>query len=188
MPLCAKRYEITMKPNSLPIESLLSAFILPLVYSRMSGGMSDATLKTFHVPPLQPTVYGESIGLHETDTADLILTLKRGLTVASFEQLQGALGLPKAELAKVVGITERTLARRFKTGHFSAEESERIYRVAKLYDKAKEVLETGEEAALWLKTPKRYLSGRTPLQYADTEVGAQTVERLLGRIEHGVFS
>ena len=32
------------------------------------------------------------------------------------------------------------------------------------------------EAAVWLKTSKRYLAGKTPLQYADTEVGAQLVE------------
>ncbi len=75
-----------------------------------------------------------------------------------------------------------------KTGRFTAFESERLYRIARLADKAKDVLEDSQEASVWLKTSKRYLNGKTPLQYADTEVGAQTVERLLGRIEHGVFS
>ncbi len=150
--------------------------------------MSDVTFKTFPVSSIQPAVYGESIGLHETATGDLIESLKRGLPIKSFEQLRQRLGLTKAELAEVVGITGRTLARRFKAGRFSAEESERIYRIARLFEKAEDVLETAADAALWLKTPKRYLSGKAPLQYADTEVGAQTVERLLGRIEHGVVS
>jgi putative toxin-antitoxin system antitoxin component (TIGR02293 family) len=150
--------------------------------------MGEVTLKTFPVSAIQTAVYGESIGLCQTATGDLIESLKRGLPIESFEQLRQRLGLSKAELAQVVGITERTLARRFKTGRFSAEESERIYRIARLVENAEDVLETAADAALWLKTPKRYLSGKAPLQYADTEVGAQTVERLLGRIEHGVVS
>ncbi|MBW1797126.1 MAG: DUF2384 domain-containing protein, partial [Deltaproteobacteria bacterium] len=36
--------------------------------------------------------------------------------------------------------------------------------------------------------PARALGGKTPLEYADTEPGAQEVDELLGRIEHGVFS
>ncbi len=154
----------------------------------MPGGMDDATLKTFPVSSIQPAVYGESTGLHQIATGDLIKSLKRGLPLRSFEQLRQRLGLSKAELAQVVGIAERTLARRFKAGRFSAEESERIYRIARLFERAQDVLQTPADAAVWLKTPKRYLGGKTPLEYADTEVGAQTVERLLGRIEHGVVT
>jgi len=32
------------------------------------------------------------------------------------------------------------------------------------------------------------LGGETPLEYAETEVGAREVEDLLGRIEYGVYS
>lgn len=66
--------------------------------------------------------------------------------------------------------------------------SERIYRIGRLFERAEDVLKTPADATLWLRTPKRYLSGRAPLQYADSEVGAQAVERFLGRIEHGVVS
>ena len=37
------------------------------------------------------------------------------------------------------------------------------------------------------KEPAWALGDVTPLQYADTELGAQEVEDLLGRIEHGVL-
>ncbi|UCH25439.1 MAG: DUF2384 domain-containing protein [Trueperaceae bacterium] len=150
--------------------------------------MKPADPTPFQPPPVKPLVLGESIGLQQTDTEGLIGALKRGLPAKSFEQLRGVLRLSKAELAEVVGISERTLIRRMNTGRFTAFESERLYRIARLADKAKDVLEDSQEAAVWLKTSKRYLNGKTPLQYADTEVGAQTVERLLGRIEHGVFS
>jgi uncharacterized protein (DUF2384 family) len=49
------------------------------------------------------------------------------------------------------------------------------------------VFEDEETVENWFKTPARGLAGMPPLKYADTELGAQEVERLLIRIEHGVF-
>jgi putative toxin-antitoxin system antitoxin component (TIGR02293 family) len=82
--------------------------------------------------PGKPSVLGESIGLQQQDTEGLIDALKRGLQVKSFEQLRELLELSKAELAEIVGISERTLMRRMKTGRFTTLESERIYRIARL--------------------------------------------------------
>ncbi|MDQ3459226.1 MAG: MbcA/ParS/Xre antitoxin family protein [Deinococcota bacterium] len=45
-----------------------------------------------------------------------------------------------------------------------------------------------ESAADWLRSENLSLGGRTPLEYADTEIGAREVENLLGRIEYGVYS
>jgi uncharacterized protein (DUF2384 family) len=42
-------------------------------------------------------------------------------------------------------------------------------------------------AADWLKTPNRALGVR-PLDLLDTEAGTDAVDRLLTRIEHGVYS
>ncbi len=39
-----------------------------------------------------------------------------------------------------------------------------------------------------LERPLRELGGRAPLQMAATEPGAREVERVLGRIEHGIFA
>jgi putative toxin-antitoxin system antitoxin component (TIGR02293 family) len=70
----------------------------------------------------------------------------------------------------------------------SIQESERLFRLACLYDKAVEVFEDPQMARKWLKEPSWALGDVTPLRYADTELGAQEVEDLLGRIEHGVFT
>lgn len=154
--------------------------------------MADATPNRYRVPPPVsspvPSSFGRNIGVQATDAHGLIGALKSGLPVSAFEKLRSSLDVSKAELATVIGISERTLARRLKAGNFNAEESERIYRVARLLARATEVLESEAEAVGWLKTPKRHLRETTPLLFADTEVGAQTVERLLGRLEHGVFS
>ena len=56
-----------------------------------------------------------------------------------------------------------------------------------IIEKAREVFQTNEDALHWLKSPKIALDNKTPLEYCDTEIGANEVKNLLGRIEHGVF-
>lgn len=131
---------------------------------------------------------GRSIGVGADTTDELIEALKSGLPAESFDRLQEQLDVSARELADVVGIASRTLARRKRSGRFAPDESERVLRIARLYERAAVVLGGEERAQRWLKQPKRALGGRDPLHYADTEPGAREVEDLLGRLEHGVFS
>jgi putative toxin-antitoxin system antitoxin component (TIGR02293 family) len=41
---------------------------------------------------------------------------------------------------------------------------------------------------MWLRTPNTALRGETPISLLETDIGARMVERVLGRIEHGVIS
>ena len=116
-----------------------------------------------------------------------IRAVKQGLPYAKFEDLRGRLGVSAAALAAVIAVSERTLARRKKEGRFKPDESDRLHRIVRLYRRAVEVL--GEDAAAeWLATPKRFLGGKTPLEFADTEIGAYEIDQALGRLEHGVFA
>lgn len=64
-------------------------------------------------------------------------------------------------------------------------ESPRLGRITAL---AVDVLGDAERAAHWLQRPNRALGGTIPLALLDTDLGAQQVEYLLGRIGHGIFS
>lgn len=132
--------------------------------------------------------YGASAGISFADTAQLVRELKEGLPMSAFESLQAALDVPAKTLAGVTHIAGRTFSRRKKEGRLQIGESERLFRLAVLYDRAVEVLGDQERARAWFKGPKKALGGKTPLQYADTEPGAREVENLLGRLAHGVFS
>ncbi len=112
--------------------------------------------------------------------------LRIGVPRDAFERIRKDLGVNTEELAQVVAISNRTLARR--TERFTPEESERLLRVASVVEKAKDVLENLPSARRWMTQPKRALGGLTPLRSCDTEVGAREVEALLVRLEHGVFS
>jgi len=132
---------------------------------------------------------GRSLGLHVESREQFMVAIRKGLTVRAFDQLAHVLAVSDSELAKIVAISGRTLSRRRDEGHFRAEESDRLARIAMLFDEAVTLFEGDEAtAATWLSTPKKALANTTPLQYADTEPGAQEVRDLIGRLEHGVFS
>jgi putative toxin-antitoxin system antitoxin component (TIGR02293 family) len=112
--------------------------------------------------------------------------LHQGLPRKAFDGLRDELGVTTDDLADVLGIPSRTLARR--TDRFKPDESERLLRLGSVLRKAADVLEEPEAVRRWMLQPKRALGGLTPLRCCDTEVGAREVEALLTRIEHGVFS
>ena len=60
-------------------------------------------------------------------------------------------------------------------------------RLAELLDISRATLHRRKKIGQ-LGTPALAFHWETPLDYADTEIGAQAVEQLLGRIEHGIFS
>jgi len=68
-------------------------------------------------------------------------------------------------------------------------ESDRLVRIAELFERAVKLFDgDARSATSWFKAPNRTFAGETPLTVAETEVGANQVEQLLGRLEYGVFS
>ena len=128
------------------------------------------------------------LNLIKTEKNVLIKKIKKGLPISAFEKIQKELDVSADILASTVNIATRTLARRKKEGRFHSDESERVLRIASLFDRALQVLHSQNRVQLWFKSPQKGLGGKTPLEYADTEPGAREVEDLLGRLEHGVFS
>ena len=118
----------------------------------------------------------------------MIKVIEKGLPVSTFTRIGNYLDLPDKELAKIIRVPKSTLAVRKKKGKFSFEESERLYRVQRLFTKAVSVFDDMELAKKWLKEKAYGLGDISPLEFAKTEIGAREVENLLGRIEHGVFS
>jgi putative toxin-antitoxin system antitoxin component (TIGR02293 family) len=121
------------------------------------------------------------------DTARAISQIKSGLPVKVFFILKDQINISAEELARVVGIAPRTLLRRKQEGRLQKHESERVVRLQRLFEKALEVFEDPAAVQSWFVSPQLALGEKTPLDYADTELGAREVENLLSRIEHGVF-
>jgi putative toxin-antitoxin system antitoxin component (TIGR02293 family) len=119
--------------------------------------------------------------------AEAIRAIKKGLPFGVFNRLQKRLDVTEARLGGIIGIKQRTLARRKIDGRFTPEESDRIHRLDGLLNRTVEFFKSEEKAIGWLKSPQYEFNDIPPLDFADTEVGTREVYHLLGRIEHGVF-
>jgi putative toxin-antitoxin system antitoxin component (TIGR02293 family) len=131
---------------------------------------------------------GASLGLRQTETGDLIEEILAGLSFKTLETFSFESSLPVTEIASLIEVPQRTLARRRVVGRLSSEESERLLRLSRIFEKAVALFEGNVDAAIaWLKRPKRALGDKSPLTYSRTELGARQVEDLIGGLEHGVF-
>ncbi len=128
------------------------------------------------------------MGFKSNGVLGQVAELKEGLSAGIVDSLGKELEISRKELARVAGVAERTLIRKIQAGRLTADQSERMNRVARLLVRAVDVLGSKERALRWLKAPRSYFAGKPPLDFADTELGCQEVFNLLGRIEYGVFS
>jgi putative toxin-antitoxin system antitoxin component (TIGR02293 family) len=129
-----------------------------------------------------------SLILQEPEAAYVIGRVREGLEMDEFSTTRDLLGVTDERLAALLGMSRATLHRRKKSGHLDRAESDRLVRYARLYQRAVAAFGGAEGARSWLSAPALAFYGETPLDFADTEIGAREVEALMGRLEHGVFS
>jgi putative toxin-antitoxin system antitoxin component (TIGR02293 family) len=140
--------------------------------------------------PLVHILGGKAAMASEPATAsEWVARIQSGLPAASAFAFKEALGLTNEQLASVLGVSPRTLARLAPAkARLDLVSGDRLVRAARLFAIATDVLEEPQAAARWLKVPQRALGGAIPLELAQTDVGARAVESLLGRMEYGVYT
>ncbi len=121
------------------------------------------------------------------DFADII---QQGLPSSSVFFLQKQLGLGDKEYSSTLGVSGKWLGRYRKTPrkHLDANISDRLYRIARIFKLAEEVLENKDAANHWLHRSQTGLHERIPFELMKTEAGAKEVEELLYRIEYSIYS
>src|SRR2546428_9070811 len=136
-----------------------------------------------------PHAYVILLGLEAFDPAHLLRAMKKGLSYRTFERFRRNTSLSFERVTALIDIPRRTMTRRKREGRFLPDESDRLLRASRLFGKTLELFEGDRDAATeWLTTAQPALGGTVPLDLAKSEVGAREVERLVGRLEHGVFS
>lgn len=147
---------------------------------------------TAFVPPRAPKArprIGATLGLKSMDVPTLIKAASAGLSWNSVKRFLGATGLNQQQLADYLDVPERTFARRRETGALDRRESEKLLRLAEIWEAALELFD-GDDARTraWLVAPAFGLGNVAPIEYARTEFGGREVRALIGRIADGVFS
>ncbi|HEX9997334.1 MAG TPA: antitoxin Xre/MbcA/ParS toxin-binding domain-containing protein [Abditibacterium sp.] len=129
------------------------------------------------------------LGLEEQNTQELIGRIQAGLPFSSFDVFHRASGISKPQIASTIVLKPSTMARRKKSGYLSADQSERLVRLAKVSESAVSLFEGDvAKAREWMEKPRSALGGKTPLEMTATELGAREVENLILRLEDGTFS
>lgn len=119
---------------------------------------------------------------------DLLRAVRGGLPYASLEALTRALGLELSAVGAVVGIPDRTLARRKHQRQLSPIESDRLYRLAYVTHVASAALGGVDAARRWLAQANRSLGSVTPMSLLDTDIGCRQVEEALVRLNYGMYA
>ncbi len=132
---------------------------------------------------------GESVlGRPLQSNEDLLNAIRDGFPQEVMERVMQSAGLTLKELAESLDLSARSLQRRRAAGRLAPFESDRVYRLARILALGEYFLGDHDKAVRWMKRPNRALGGTAPLAVMDTELGARTVENILGRIAFGGVS
>ncbi len=114
--------------------------------------------------------------------------IDRGLPISALEEFSAYSGISLKDLLLVV-VPPRTLKhRRQRKEPLSLEESDRLFRVVRMYELAVKVYGDREDGREWLLGKKKRFDEKTALSMLRSEAGEQAVEELLYQIDEGVFA
>lgn len=112
-----------------------------------------------------------------------------GIDFATFRGLVDYFQLSQEDLCHVFGLSESTYHRRRNANAvFVGQEADAIVRVAEVFKIAEDVFENPEKAHSWMKSPRKYLGGKRPVDLLSSSVGIEAVKSYLNRIDQGIFA
>lgn len=136
----------------------------------------------------EPRSYTTSLtGMRARSPLRLAEIVREGIPYKTLEVFGQRSGLTVSGVAALIDVPDRTLMRRRSEGRLTANESDRFLRVARIFGLAVSLFEGDVDAAKsWFERPQRGLANAAPSTVVRTDVGAREIERLIGRLEHGV--
>lgn len=141
----------------------------------------------WHNVPMAHSAAAQNIPFMAALNVDLE-TVESGVSLGTLSDFVASSGLELRDIYEVV-IPARTLKhRRARKESLTADESDKLARLIRIFDQAAQVLGSKEKALHWLNESKRRFDGRTPIQMLRTELGGRMVEEMLGQIEYGMFA
>jgi putative toxin-antitoxin system antitoxin component (TIGR02293 family) len=145
--------------------------------------------RRLQVAPGAQYIHVALLGLRVYEPLRIYAQIRKGLPFSAVERFQRNTSLSADQLAALLQVPSRTLARRKAAGRLEPDESDRLLRASRVFGRSLALFEGDADAAReWLQERQPLLGGLPPLDLARTDVGALEVERLIGRLEHGIPS
>jgi len=112
--------------------------------------------------------------------------IRAGLPMAEFDAVAETFRITTDRLATLLGISPRTLRHhRKQDAVLSRDHSEKLLRMGRIRSVGRKLFTTDRALVEWLDSSAPSLSGRTPFEMLDTELGAREVESVLQGLVHG---
>ena len=119
---------------------------------------------------------------------DLVALGSIGVTKDAVSHLANYLSLSWKQVAELLPVTERTLQGYAPQQHFNPAVSEQVLHIAEVLAKGTDIFKEKDKLLLWLNTPHKVFSRKTPFTMLSSRFGTELVLEELGRIEFGVYS
>ncbi|WP_048822803.1 type II RES/Xre toxin-antitoxin system antitoxin [Morganella morganii] len=141
-----------------------------------------------YVPACPPNNIWSELRLPSED-AKVRAMVKSGFSVQLLANLANIIDLRLALVARSIGITDTTLARRRKQRRFNIEESDRIFCLIQVTDRVTTLFEGDRKSAgQWMQTSIPALGQKKPIEMLETTADTLAVLNLITRLEFGVHS
>jgi putative toxin-antitoxin system antitoxin component (TIGR02293 family) len=115
--------------------------------------------------------------------------IRRGLPTKSVRALSTVSGMSEKELINILNVSDRNWRRRKMTGVLNRNESNTLFRSARVIVAVLGMTHGDtEKAQRWLRKPLKSLGGKTAIHCLETDADSQRVIDLVGQIREGVFS
>lgn len=122
---------------------------------------------------------------HATDVIDCI---RMGLPKNGIDTFLEKTSVTRNQLSHILHISIRQLNRYAPNERLSPAQSNYLFELTRIYNKAMDVLGDAATAEHWLNRKNLALNGHAPLDILDTNEGLRLVDDLLMQIEFGFYS
>ena len=112
----------------------------------------------------------------------------KGIKKQSVTRLAELMNIPMKDIAALLNISYKTLGRKKETDTLDSISSSISIEIAETISKGLSVFEDSDKLSRWLQKENKALQGEKPIDLLNTPTGIKIVNKLLGRIEEGVYT
>ncbi len=119
---------------------------------------------------------------------DLINLSRSGVKKSSLKSLSNYLGISMDKMSSLMHTSYRNIQRKDDNELLDVYKSEQVIEVAQVVSKGLDIFGSKENMQQWLHSDIIALGNKKPIDLLDTSFGIRMIYKVLGRLEHGVYS
>jgi putative toxin-antitoxin system antitoxin component (TIGR02293 family) len=119
---------------------------------------------------------------------DLIALSREGIKKSTLKSLAAYLGISMNTMSGLLHTSHRNIQRKDEDEMLDTLKTEKVLELAAFAQRGIEVIGSREGFIEWLHSPLVALENKPPVDFLDTSFGIHLVTKILGRLEHGVYS